>query len=106
MADRRRALAILLVAAAWGGTFPAMKAALEEADPLGFLFTRFAVAIPALALLGGRPTPRSMAVGLVTFAGFALQLEGLAETTASKSAFITGLNVPMVPLVGALLFGE
>ncbi len=100
-------LAILAVAAAWGGTFPAMKAALASSDPLPFLAARFALAIPLLwAIAGEAPGPRSMGTGVLVFLGFALQLEGLTGTSATKSAFITGLNVPMVPAIEALLFGR
>jgi drug/metabolite transporter (DMT)-like permease len=41
--------------------------------------------------------------GASLFAGFLLQTEGLRYTTPSKSAFITGLSVVLVPLLAALV---
>lgn len=66
---------------------------------------RFAIALVLLAPLarGVRWTPdllRDGAVlGLVLFAGFALQTAGLLWTTPSRSAFLTGLSVVLVPLL-------
>jgi drug/metabolite transporter (DMT)-like permease len=42
-------------------------------------------------------------VGLTLYAGMMLQVTGLKTTSASNSAFITGLNVIMVPIISVLL---
>ncbi|MBI2263824.1 MAG: DMT family transporter [Armatimonadetes bacterium] len=42
-------------------------------------------------------------IGLFMFLGYTLQTFGLLTTTPSKSAFITGLSVIMVPILGGLL---
>jgi drug/metabolite transporter (DMT)-like permease len=73
---------------------------------------RFVVA--ALALLaiswrclrpGDPGTLRAGAViGFFLFAGFAFQTIGLQYTTPTKSAFVTALSVPFVPLLLVVLF--
>ncbi len=103
-------LAILGVAAIWGGTFTAMKLAFYTADPMPFLALRFLFAISTLLLvyLLRRKRPElskiGVAIGLVVFISYALQVEGLKYISATKSAFITGLDVPLVPLLGFVLF--
>jgi len=103
-------LGILSVAALWGSTFPVMKLAFSQADPMPFLALRFAFASlglwAAIRISGAKPkmSREGLAVGVLVFLGFALQLEGLAGTSATKSAFITGLNVPIVPLIEYIAF--
>ncbi len=46
----------------------------------------------------GPPLP--LLVGLALFAGFVLQTYGLKWTTPSRSAFLTGISVVLVPLLG------
>jgi len=43
-------------------------------------------------------------VGLFMFGGYAFQTAGIARTTASKSAFITGLSVVFVPIFLAVFW--
>jgi drug/metabolite transporter (DMT)-like permease len=43
-------------------------------------------------------------LGLLLFLGFALQTEGLNFTSVSNTGFITGLCVPLVPIIGFLLY--
>lgn len=51
-----------------------------------------------------RETRRDGAViGVLLFAGFALQTAGLLWTTPSRSAFLTGLSVILVPVIGLFL---
>jgi drug/metabolite transporter (DMT)-like permease len=91
----------------WSSTFVALKWGLQELSPLWLMAWRFslATAVGALILLGCRaPLTRAALrdghlLGLLLFAGFALQTIGLRYTTASKSAFITGLMVAFTPMV-------
>ncbi|MBS1262042.1 MAG: hypothetical protein MAG453_01381 [Calditrichaeota bacterium] len=46
---------------------------------------------------------RGIVIGLFLFAGFALQVTGLEHTTASRSAFFTGLLVVLVPVLALVL---
>ena len=91
----------------WSSTFVALKWGLEELSPLWLMAWRFSVATAAgvAVLLWQRDRPTRAALrdghllGLLLFTGFALQTTGLRYTTASKSAFITGLMVVFTPLV-------
>lgn len=103
-------LALILLAASWGGTFPAMKVAVSNLDAFFFLTLRFSVALlvflPILLLTRRKPIPNLMGLGLgaVVFLGFLFQVFGLKYTTAINSAFITSLNTPLIPILGFLIF--
>jgi len=105
-------LALILLAASWGGTFPAMKVAVSNLDVFFFLFLRFAVAllifVPILILTGRRlyPSLKGLGLGVVVFLGFLFQVFGIKYTSAINSAFITSLNTPLIPILGFLLFGR
>ncbi len=105
-------IAILGVAALWGGTFTAMKAAFYTADPMPFLFLRFLFALLVLLMVyafrGVKPKFSKLGTlaGLTVFAGYALQMEGLTGISATKSAFITGLNVSLVPIFEFMFFSR
>ncbi len=93
----------------WGSTFVVVQAALKDISPILFLAIRFSIATAALALLFRgraqfRPTRAGMIAGGCLFAGYVFQTVGLQFTTASKSAFITGLAVPLVPLLTCLVY--
>jgi drug/metabolite transporter (DMT)-like permease len=109
--ERVRADAVLLLCTAvWGGTFVVVKDSLSQADPFAFLAVRFAIGAAAMALVARRALfdRRSVRYGLVLgvllFLGFAFQTVGLTGTTPSRSAFITGLSVLLVPFVAVLLY--
>ncbi|MBI3180582.1 MAG: DMT family transporter [Myxococcales bacterium] len=111
-----RADAVLLfITGLWGITFVAVKDALALADPLSFLALRFTVGAAAAtaAAIASRNaaalTRRSNAgAGLLLsgflFAGYALQTFGLERTSPSRSAFITGLSVLLVPFLSIAVF--
>ena len=100
-------LALVGVIFIWGTSFVIVKTALADASPLMFLLLRFVVAGVAMLALFRRslvPTePGTLRAGAVIgfflFAGFAFQTVGLHYTTPTKSAFITALSVPLVPLL-------
>ncbi len=113
LVPRREALAadlvLVVVTAIWGSTFIVNRLVLETAPPLLFVLTRFALAAAVLYLVArGRPTTPhlardSAAVGLLLAAGIGFQVVGQLFTTASKAAFVTGLSVPLTPVVGYLM---
>lgn len=98
----------------WGATFPVVKAALAYATPLAFNLVRMAIATVVLAALNhkslrglftveGRPALAfGLAAGIFMALGYQLQTVGLKYTTPSKSGFITGLVVVLVPLLSAV----
>lgn len=111
VSQRLKADAALVVCALiWGGTFLVVKDALSAASVFVFLALRFGLAAIAMlaisvaALRGsGRGILRAGALlGVLMFAGYALETAGLQYTTASKAAFITGSAVVWVPLIGGI----
>jgi drug/metabolite transporter (DMT)-like permease len=104
--DRLKARAALLASTAiWGGSFVAVQQALAGLAPLHLLALRFALgSLLLLPLLRRGWTPGlrrdGLAIGLLLFLGFVLQTYGLVWTTPSRSAFLTGLSVVLVPVVG------
>jgi drug/metabolite transporter (DMT)-like permease len=102
---------VLLIAATviWGTTFVIVKQALNEASPLVFMAGRFTLAGVVLFFalgwkkLDGRRLGLAVFLGGLLFLGYAFQTWGLEYTTPSKSAFITGFSVVLVPLIMAVL---
>ena len=96
---RRWAEAMLVLATFfWGWTFPVIKEAIQDIPIFAFLFLRFSLAsalMLPLIRLRYRPAALKSGVylGTLLFCVFAFQTWGLLHTTASKCAFITGLNV-------------
>ena len=113
-ADLLSSLALLGVAFIWGWTFILIKESLIEIPPLAFLFYRSLLAFTLLLVLfaprlRGVPAKlwlQGMLIGVALFGGYALQTWGLLDTTATKSAFLTGLSVVWVPLLGAAVLNE
>lgn len=109
---RSPALALLAVSLLWGTTFVAVKTGLRDASPLLFVGIRFAVATAASALLLRRwgdlraALRPGIPLGLVLAVGYTTQTLGLTVTTPSRSAFVTGLNVALVPVWGLALLGR
>lgn len=108
---RLRAYVLMLfVVAVWGSTFVVIKGALTDATPAAFNLVRMALAFALLAAAyrrAWRGIRRSdlaagALVGLCLAAGYQFQTIGLVRTTPSKSAFITGLVVVLVPLFSTI----
>lgn len=102
--------ALLLNTLIWGATFVLVQQALADVSTLLFLALRFALAGAVLALVARKllRSPHllraSLLVGASLFAGYALQTWGLLFTTPSKSAFITGFSVVLVPILSAAVY--
>src|SRR5262245_27264097 len=98
------------VTAIWGASFVVVQDALRLADPFTFLVLRFTLAAALLTaldwrgLLQRRILVAGAAMGTLLFVGFITQTAGLQFTTPSRSGFLTGLSVLLVPFVGLLLF--
>lgn len=101
---------MLFVVAIWGCTFVVIKSALTDATPAAFNLARMTLAFAILAAAyhrSWRGIRRSQVaagalVGLCLATGYQFQTIGLVRTTPSKSAFITGLVVVLVPLFSAI----
>ena len=100
----RGILALLLVTLVWGTTFPAMKDLTAYFSPAWIVLIRFTVGglllAPFLLHATRRDCIAGALLGIVLFAAYMFQVEGLALTTSNRNAFITGLNVLVVPLLG------
>jgi drug/metabolite transporter (DMT)-like permease len=99
--------ALVLTTLVWGTTFFMAKDILETWPPLAYMSARFGLAAAVLVALFWRTIARASrtewragaTLGLLMGTGFALQAVGQVYTTASKSAFVTGLTTPLVPFV-------
>lgn len=104
--------AILLTTVIWGSTFSVSRGVLDHWPPLTYL----AVRMPLAALLFAALFPRRVfgasrdawraggLLGALIGVGFVVQTTGLLYTTPAKSAFITGVTTPLVPVVAYLLW--
>ncbi|WP_421868667.1 DMT family transporter [Motiliproteus sp.] len=109
---------LVLVCFIWGVGFVVVDQAINHLSTLTLNSVRFALAalclLPLHLLLGKReaeePVPLmtlllvSLGLGFLLFLGFYTQTEGMRYTTVSNAGFITGLCVPLTPVLGWLLF--
>ena len=103
---------LVLITLIWGSNFVVIKNALADISPLFFNAVRMSLAAVVLAAIFYRELPRLTAsalrsgclVGVFLFIGNELQTVGLKYTTPSKSAFLTGVSVVLVPVFLALFW--
>ena len=99
-------LALLLVTLVWGTTFPAMKDLTGHFSAVWIILVRFALAAfllsPCLWRARAADLRSGAVLGVLLFFCFIFQVEGLALTSSNRNAFICGLNVLVVPLLGVL----
>ncbi len=105
----RAELALIGVTVIWGTTFVVVKSALAEVSTFVFLTLRFWVAAAALILIYRNAVRKQgigpgVLAGCLLFTAYVFQTLGLERTTPTKSAFLTGLSIPMVPLVSSLVY--
>jgi drug/metabolite transporter (DMT)-like permease len=100
-------LALVLVTMVWGTTFPAMKAMSGDLSALEIIALRFAISslvlLPFLRGLQLHELRWGLLMGSVMFVATALQVSGLGMTTSNRNAFITGMNVIIVPILATVL---
>lgn len=104
-------LLLLAVTFVWGSTFVLIKNALNDITPLLLNAVRMTLAAAVLGAIYWKNIRRmhrpafwsGALVGLMMYAGYEFQTSGLKLTTPSKSAFLTGMSVVLVPIV--LRFG-
>ncbi len=98
---------LILITMFWGGTFLAVQYAVTFSDPFFFVGLRFATAAIAVAIISLKTLPgltmtelkAGLAIGVSIAMGYSLQTWGLQSIPSSKSAFITAMYVPLVPLL-------
>ena len=102
---------LILVTIIWGGGFVASDMALESMLPFQIMAVRFLLATVLMGLISikslrGMKKEEIRAgglMGIALFAAFALQIIGLQYTTPSKNAFLTALNVVIVPFIACII---
>ena len=105
-------LSLLMVTFIWGTTFVIVKNAIQDISPLLFNAIRMTVATVCLGALYWRKIAKldvsifraGVPVGIFLWLGYEFQTRGLILTTPSKSGFITGVSVVLVPLFMALFW--
>jgi len=103
--------ALLLMTLIWGGTFVIVKESLNDVSPLLFVGIRFGIAAFFVTIyflikkinVEYESIKPGIFLGLLLFFGFFLQTNGLKITTATKSGFITGSLVVMVPFFQTII---
>lgn len=99
-------MTLLGVVIIWGYTFPVIKNVLELIPPFTFLTYRFLLASLVILLIFRKKLKRitlqtvskGFLLGLFLFIGYFGQTVGTQFTTATKTAFITGISVVLVPV--------
>ena len=112
--ELRADLLLLSVAIAWGVTFLMVQDAINTTPVYAFLFFRFAIAsilmffiaYKYLNEINKKTILYGIILGLFLFSAFATQTFGLAYTKSSIVAFITGLNVIVVPFLAYFIFKD
>ena len=100
---------LIIVTLLWGATFVIVKEAIQEISPLLFITIRFVIAGLLLFpfIIKKKFEKKSILAGIILgillFLGFALQTVGLKFTPATKSGFLTGTAVVMVPILQVVI---
>lgn len=106
---------LLSIAVIWGYSFTTMKDALDTIPVFELLYVRF---LPAslvmfvifhkriIAHFNARNLIVGLGMGALMWGAYGLQTIGLAQTTAGKSAFLTGTYCILVPFASYVLSGE
>ncbi len=107
-------IVLFSVALSWGTTFVIVQDAIKDIPVFAFLFLRFFLSFILMALLSLKYIKQlnktlinsGIFLGSLFFLGYATQTYGLIYAKSSIVAFITGLNVVIVPIVVYLLFKQ
>lgn len=103
----RYVLALLFVTLVWGATFPVLKLATASLSGIEISALRFLIAATCMlpwAWSAPRKTWRDGGVlGALVLVSYVAQAYGLEFISSNRSAFLTSLNVLMVPLLGIAL---
>ena len=105
---------LFLVAIVWGSGFVGTQLSLEGGlTPLQVITFRFLIGSILINLIffktiksniNKKAIKSGIILGVILFIAFALQTVGLLYTTASKNAFLTAVNVIVVPFIGFIVY--
>lgn len=106
-ASTKANLYLLGITAIWGATFPLIRSAVADVDPYLFVTVRFSIAslimlflvIHILKQSSMKIVLGSLVMGSLNSIAYISQTVGLQTTSSSRSAFITGFCVILVPFI-------
>ena len=105
-------LLMLITALMWGSGFVGMTMGLEHWTVFQLMAGRFLAASIILSIVFYKKIKlitksvlwKGTILGIILFTSFALQTWGLEYTTPSKNAFLTALNVIIVPIIAYVIY--
>ena len=105
-------IGLIITAIIWGSGFVASAVSLEYYTPYQILAGRFLIGVLILAVVFHKRLKtikkstwiKGSILGIFLYIAFVLQTVGLQFTTPSKNAFLTAVNVVIVPFIGFLIY--
>lgn len=105
-------IGLIVTAIIWGSGFVGSAVALDHYTPYQILAGRFLIGVLLLSIvfyrklfqLTKRTLIQGIILGSILYIAFVLQTVGLQFTTPSKNAFLTAVNVVIVPFVGFIFY--
>ncbi|MER2126165.1 DMT family transporter [Solibacillus sp.] len=105
-------LLMLITAVMWGSGFVGMAKGLEHWSVFQLMAGRFFLASVILSLVFYKKLKlinktvlwKGATLGAILFVAFAIQTWGLEYTTPSKNAFLTAINVIIVPIIAYVIY--
>lgn len=105
-------LLMLITAVMWGSGFVGMAIGLEHWTVFQLMALRFTLASLLLAIVFHKKLRlvsrsvlwRGAVLGSILFIAFVFQTVGLEYTTPSKNAFLTAINVLIVPIIALVIY--
>lgn len=105
-------IALIVTAIIWGSGFVASSVALDHYTPYQILAGRFLIGVILLSIvfhkklrmIGKHTLLKGIILGSILYIAFVLQTVGLQFTTPSKNAFLTAVNVVIVPFISFVIY--
>jgi drug/metabolite transporter (DMT)-like permease len=105
-------IALTITAIIWGSGFVASSISLEHFTPYQILAGRFIIGTIILSIIFHKRLKninkstiiKGAVLGIFLYLAFALQTVGLQYTTPSKNAFLTAVNVVIVPFIAFVMY--
>ncbi|MEK4522019.1 DMT family transporter [Psychrobacillus sp. FSL W7-1493] len=105
-------LLMIITAVMWGSGFVGMSVGLEHWSVMQLMALRFTLATVLLAIIFSKKLKlisksvfwKGAILGAILFIAFSLQTLGLEFTTPSKNAFLTAINVIIVPIIAYIIY--
>lgn len=105
-------IGLTITAIIWGSGFVASAVALDYYTPYQIMAGRFFIGAVLLSLIFHKTLKKinkkvlikGIILGVILYVAFAFQTVGLQYTTPSKNAFLTAINVVIVPFIGFIIY--